>query len=93
MGNTYFDGSRSRGESNQSPSSFISDCSTSGVEQVVDASDEPRTLIWVSVANLNNNEINYHSYVIQLLTLYTNSTITNWRISLNSLTWSMQDVR
>lgn len=48
----YLNGCGGTGEGNQSASSFVLHSWTGGLQQVVDAADEPGTLRWVSVANL-----------------------------------------
>lgn len=50
----YLNGCGGTGESNQSASSFVLHSWTGGLQQVVDAADEPGTLRWVSVANLTH---------------------------------------
>jgi len=51
---TDLDGCRSTWESHQGASSLISHSRTGGVQQVVDASDKPRSLWWIGMANLPN---------------------------------------
>lgn len=52
----YLDGCGSTGESYKSASSLILDSRAGGLQQVVDAADEPGTLRGVSVTNLTDRE-------------------------------------
>lgn len=48
----YLNSCRSTGESNKSACSFVLHSWTGGLQEVVDAADEPRSLRRVSMANL-----------------------------------------